>query len=625
MELKSGTEIQGGRYRIIRTLGRGGFGITYLAEQVMAKRNVCIKEFFPKDYYTREGETNGLTIASAGFAETMDKFRAKFTKEAQTIAALDHPNIIPIHDVFEENNTSYYVMEYIEGEALNSIVKRHGALSEDIAVGYIRQVADALGHIHEQHIMHLDVKPGNIMLRSKDNRAILIDFGLSKHYDANSGEATSTSPVGVSHGYAPMEQYRQGGVSQFSPETDIYSLGATLYYLVTGSTPPEATIVADDGLPKLPTHLSRSVRTAIEQAMADKRRQRPQTIKAFLDLLDNDSKSSTEPLVEEKTEIITKTTASTSESSPKQTTSPEHTHKPKRRHWWLWVIISAIVAVVALYFILAKGDDSAQADSITELFNKGVKYCDQGDYTEAIKYFKRAAEQGDAAAQYKLGSCYYYGKGVAIDYIQAVEWYRKAAEQGDAAAQYALGVCYNNGEGVTQDFDEAIKWCRKAAEQGDAYAQYSLGYCYYYGNGVAIDYIQAVEWYRKAAEQGDAYAQYSLGVCYSNGEGVTQDFDEAIKWYRKAAEQGNAYAQCALGVCYSNGEGVTQDFDEAIKWYRKAAEQGDAYAQYNLGVCYSNGEGVTQDYNKAAEWFSKAAEQGNTLAQERLEDLGESW
>ena len=288
MHLKSGTLLKRGDYRIINSLGRGGFGITYLAEQVSLHRRVCIKEFFPKDYYKRDGDTGALTLSSDGFAEMMGKFKAKFVKEAQTIATLNHANIIPIHDVFEENNTCYYVMEYIEGESLSDIVKRGGAMSERDAVAYIKQVASALEHIHEQQIMHLDVKPGNIMVRSKDNRAILIDFGLSKHYDATSGEATSTTPVGVSHGFAPMEQYRPGGVSTFSPETDIYSLGATLYYLVTGSVPPLAADIADDGLPALPAHLSSGVHRAIEGAMEVQRRRRPHNAAEFLALLGDD-------------------------------------------------------------------------------------------------------------------------------------------------------------------------------------------------------------------------------------------------------------------------------------------------------------------------------------------------
>ncbi len=287
MKLQTGTLLEHGKYRIISSLGRGGFGITYLAEQVMAKRKVCIKEFFPKDYYKRDGDTSALILSSDGFAETMDKYKAKFIKEAQTIAALEHTNITHIFDVFEENGTAYYVMEYIEGESLSDIVKRRGALAEAKAVAYIRQVAAALEYIHHRQIMHLDVKPGNIMVRRDDDRAILIDFGLSKHYDDKSGEATSTTPVGVSHGFAPMEQYQQGGVKEFSPETDIYSLAASLYYLATGDIPPQAANIADEGLPELPSHLSSGVRNAIERSMETQRKRRPHSMAEFVLLLND--------------------------------------------------------------------------------------------------------------------------------------------------------------------------------------------------------------------------------------------------------------------------------------------------------------------------------------------------
>ena len=286
MELRPGMYLQGDKYRIIKVLGNGGFGITYLAEHELAGRNVCIKEFFPKEYYNRTSDSHNVSLGSQGSAEMMDAYKAKFIKEAKTIARLDHPNIIHIHDVFAENNTAYYVMEYIEGESLADVVRKGGALKEEEAVEYIRIIASAIGYIHEQRIMHLDIKPANIMLRKRDNRAILIDFGLSKQYDGD-GHQTSSTPVGISAGYAPMEQYQQGGVKEFSPETDIYSLGATLYTLVTGAIPPQAAIIADEGFPELPSHLSASVRRAIETSMLIQRRRRPHSIEEFLALLDN--------------------------------------------------------------------------------------------------------------------------------------------------------------------------------------------------------------------------------------------------------------------------------------------------------------------------------------------------
>lgn len=284
MELQGGTLLQGGRYRIIHTLGRGGFGITYLAEDKRFNRVVCIKEFFPKNYYKRANNSSNLIISSEGFADTMDKCKEKFIKEAQIIATLNHLNITRIFDLFEENSSAYYVMEYIKGESLSSVVQRCGALSEREAIGYITQIASALKYIHNRNIMHLDVKPGNIMLRNSDGCAILIDFGLSKHYDDN-GDATSTmSVVGASHGFAPMEQYKKGGVGHFSPETDIYSLGATLYYLVTGNTPPEAAALLSEPL-NIPASISPNVKNAILVSMAIAPQQRPQSIDEFMEIL----------------------------------------------------------------------------------------------------------------------------------------------------------------------------------------------------------------------------------------------------------------------------------------------------------------------------------------------------
>ena len=377
MHLQSGTLLERGKYRIISTLGRGGFGVTYLAEQVSLRRRVCIKEFFPKDYYKRNDD-DSLTVSSDGFAEMMDKFKAKFIKEAQTIAALDHPNIIHIHDVFEENGTAYYVMDYIEGEPLSELVKGNGAMSERDAAAYIKQIAAALEHIHDRKINHLDVKPGNIMVRREDNRAILIDFGLSKHYDAESGEATSTTPVGVSHGYAPMEQYKQGGVSKFSPETDIYSLGATLYYLVTGSVPPQAADIGKDGIGELPSELSSNVCVAIRKSMSYWKEDRPHTIKEFMALLDN------------------------------KVVKP----KPKMRRWWVWslLLLFIVVLCISLKDLLRSGDNAkevAREEKRVEIpAEEVVTTPAESDIEDVIEEgVGVCCEAGDAEYEEEVGEC----------------------------------------------------------------------------------------------------------------------------------------------------------------------------------------------------------------------------
>ena len=282
--LSSESSLQGGRYRIVRMLGSGGFGITYLGTQTGLERNIVIKEFFMSGYCLRDEYSNLITVPTVSNVEFVERFKDKFLKEARHIAQLKHPNIVNIIDVFEENGTAYYVMDFIEGGSLVEKVQREGSLPENVAKRYILQIADALNYIHQRYMNHLDVKPGNIMLSRNDN-AILIDFGLSKQYDSQTGHQTSTTPVGISHGYAPMEQYKEGGVSEFSPETDIYSLGATLYYLLTGARPPVSQEINEDGLPLdqlKAKNISWPTISAIINAMKPRRKERTHDINTFI-------------------------------------------------------------------------------------------------------------------------------------------------------------------------------------------------------------------------------------------------------------------------------------------------------------------------------------------------------
>ena len=640
-QLTTGASLQGGKYHIERVLGQGGFGITYLATQKLLNRKVAIKEFFMRDFCSRMGDTSSVSLGTEGNRAVMDRYMAKFLKEAQTIAALDHPHIIRIYDIFQENNTAYYVMEYIEGESLSQLVKKRGPLPEEEVLHYIRAVASALKYVHQRHINHLDVKPSNIMVRRSDHRVFLLDFGLSKQYDAE-GNQTSSTPVGISHGYAPMEQYTPGGVKDFSPQTDIYALGATLYYLLTGITPPTASDLLETEL-SFPATLSPQFGQVIRESMQLRKTSRPKDVDAFLALLPQPEEEDEVTVVDVK---VPGTEDAGTAGEDKEEVKPKFPIDLKKI---LIGVAAAVVLIIMIVLVVPRSSGTAE-----EIYNAALEAYDERDYetaaalyrkaaekgnanaqcnlgymyangegveqddAEAIKWYRQAAEAGNIAAQYNLALRYESGNGVAQDDVEAVKWYRKAAEQGDADAQYELGGKYANGEGVTQDDAEAVEWYRKAAGQDHARAQCDLGYMYETGRGVSQDHVEAAAWYRKAAEQGNAVGQYNLGVLYDNGRGVELDDVEAIKWYRKAADQGDVDAQFNLGVMYDNGEGVAEDDAEAAEWYRKAAEQGFAKAQYYLGIAYDNGDGVAQDDAEAVKWYRKAAEQGYASAQNNL-------
>ena len=173
-QLTKDTLLHGGTYKIVKMLGQGSFGITYLAEHTSLGKKVAIKEFFMKELNSRsdDGSITGLSDGSLPY-----NYAQKFRKEAQNLARLEHSNIVRVTDCFDENGTFYYVMDYIEGQDLNSYVKQH-ALSETEAVAIIKDVANALIYMHdEKHMLHLDLKPGNVMRRNSDGHIFLIDFG----------------------------------------------------------------------------------------------------------------------------------------------------------------------------------------------------------------------------------------------------------------------------------------------------------------------------------------------------------------------------------------------------------------------------------------------------------------
>ncbi len=353
--LSPGTKLQHGAYKITKVLGQGGFGITYLAEDVNLQRLVAIKEFFPKDYCDRDDTTSQVSLGTKNTAEFVNRLKAKFLKEARNIARLDHPGIIRIYSAFEENNTAYYVMEYIEGGSLSALVKERGTLTEEKALRYIGKVAEALEYIHARRLNHLDVKPANIMIRKDGDLPILIDFGLSKQYDSD-GKQTSTTPTGISHGFAPIEQYNDGGVKEFSPQTDIYSLAATLYYALSGLVPPQATRLFDEQL-TFPASVPPRMIGTISKAMSSGRRDRQATVGAFITDLN------AKPQPQEQTELPARNHTNAQPTTAKPKSQDQHRNNAtgqKKRAVRLVVgsIFIFFVAVLAI-FVWQRRDHNA--------------------------------------------------------------------------------------------------------------------------------------------------------------------------------------------------------------------------------------------------------------------------
>ena len=564
------TTLQNGRYQIKSILGQGGFGITYRAVQTSLGRTVAIKEFFMKDYCERAEDSTHVTMGTQSSREMVQRYRDKFEKEACTLARLKHPHIVPVIDVFQENNTSYYVMEYAEGASLKQQVDQEGPLSEARAVNYILQVADALRYLHRQHICHLDIKPANI-LTTAHGEAILADFGLAKQYDEEEGE-TSTTPVGKSKGYAPPEQYRTGGVQSFSPETDVYALGATLYFLLTGETPPESVLLNEQSLDVtlLSPHMAQVVQAAMQLRRADR-----VTLEVFINILNRKEKDA-ETIIDQPTQI---------------------NNKP--RHWTKQISIGLILIVLLgglVFYSLSQSHPTSDTAVLTAAQDSieilpAISASDENinghsnaerrpDKPTTLEATTTTEEYNQLANPNRVPQIADSEK-IKIETINKKSPLKvliKAAEQGNAKAQRYLAIRYNNGDGLSRSLAKAVEWFTKAAEGGDFYAQLVLGEFYKGGIGVTKNDRIAKEYFAKAAkssqkavERGrDAEALYSLGVCYDRGYGVIRDEAIAVDLYQKAAELGNTSAMNELSERYRYGDGVEKDITQAEYWENKA-------------------------------------------------------
>lgn len=276
--LEIGKTFGGGRYIVERVLGIGGFGITYYVKHVELGIHYAVKEFFISGKCIRESDRSTVLLQNINQSR-YDKLKKRFADEARTLVALNNPHVVKVIDIFEENNTSYIVMEYVPGITLQQKVDSEGKMSIPEAINCIGQLAEAVSYIHDKHVLHRDIKPDNVML-TPDNRVVLVDFGSAREFVND--EVQNQTAI-LTHGYAPIEQYSSNGKK--GNYTDIYALGGVFYFALTGEKPMDATTRTYDEIksPKdLNPDIPEAVNNTIMKAMAMKPEDRYQTVHDFM-------------------------------------------------------------------------------------------------------------------------------------------------------------------------------------------------------------------------------------------------------------------------------------------------------------------------------------------------------
>jgi len=265
-------------YEIDSVLGKpGGFGITYLATDTQLRQSVAIKEYLPSDFAIREG-VNTVSIKSSSDQESFQWGLKCFIDEAQVLAKFNHQNIVKVLRFFEANGTAYMVMEYQEGKSLTDYLKGGRTLTEKELLTIVLPLLDGLIEVHKAGFLHRDIKPSNIYIHS-NNIPILLDFGSARYVV---GQKTRSVTSIVTPGYAPLEQY-DSEVKNQGPWTDIYALGAVMYYAISGEAPPAATrrIMKDPMIPAVKVgkgNYNNRLLKAIDWALELSEEDRPQTI-----------------------------------------------------------------------------------------------------------------------------------------------------------------------------------------------------------------------------------------------------------------------------------------------------------------------------------------------------------
>ncbi len=386
--LNSGVALHGGTYRIERVLGQGSFGITYLATakfvtegnlgKMEVEAKVAIKEFFMSEVNSRHDDGSSVEGSSGS---VFTNYRRKFRKEAENLSKLSHPNIVKVLDVFDENNTTYYVMEFLEGANVDDYIKEKGHLDEKEAIDIIKTVGKAVEYMHSRKMLHLDIKPRNIMHKS-DGGYYLIDFGLSKQF-SEGGEPESSTSIGLgTPGYAPIEQasYKQDG--SFPATLDVYALGATLFKMLTGKRPPEATYILNDGFPDedfKALNVSDHTLNVLRKSMAPMKKARYSTVREFLYALDGKGEEEKTIVANSEATVVTGAVIKEPEIKPEarrktdvKTEKPhpyqppiEKEEKPQKSNSWIWIGGGIVAAIILLIIFIPKGGSKvAMADSV---------------------------------------------------------------------------------------------------------------------------------------------------------------------------------------------------------------------------------------------------------------------
>ncbi len=606
----------GSNYDLGRLIGRGGFAEVYIVHDRRLKRDLALKALRPD-----------LVIS--------EHLLQRFRREAETVAALRHPHIVPIYDVGEADGVAYLMMPYIQGESLRALLAREGPRPAREACRILLEAADALDAAHDAGVIHRDIKPENIMLEGKGRRAQLMDFGISKAIDTSDSGPGLTSTgmlVGTPHYMSPEQA---AGEPHLDHRSDQYSLAVVGYQMITGSLPfdgdsTRAVLFQQMvGVPKslrdLVPDVPAAVAFAIDRALSKEPKDRFASMAAFAEAI---AGPDAWPLGAGTLDSIMNAPSAEQARVTAAVAAPATSRLrllPKA------ALVTVAVAAAALAYTKIRTPAAAPAPvdstaAVAAATPPAATDSVASQQAAAVPPQSPATTEPDrpaatvAATPAAPATLNCQAAVTAERWADAVRVCTSEAERGSAAASRRLASLYTRGTGVPQSDSLAAVWYRAAFAAGDAPSAFRLGVMYANGVGVTQNDVEATSLLRRAADANVAEAWPVLAERYEQGLGTRRNEQEASFWYRRAAEAGNRAAQFNLGQMYLRGRGVPRSEQDASVWFSRAAEQDHPGAEYELGMMYIRGRaGLVKDEAVGVQWLERAARQGHTEAAKELE------
>jgi serine/threonine protein kinase/TPR repeat protein len=601
----------GKSYELGRLLGRGGYAEVFAVRDTRLKRELAVKVLRPD-----------LILTEA--------LVARFRREAEAVAVLEHPNIVPIYDVGEGDGICWLVMPLVRGETLKSRLAREQRLAVPEARRILAEAANALQAAHSAGVVHRDIKPENLMLESKTGRVLLMDFGIAKAMDTSGDDRiTGTGVVIGTPQYMSPEQAM--GSQTPDPRSDQYSLAVVGYQMASGTVPFEGENVREviarqmleepiplsRWVPDIPPAMSR----AIHQALNKDPKKRFTSIDAFSRSLQG--------------EIV-----GPAEGGRVPPRASKFNIPHRKRQWaaavvWILTIGGVAWAGNRLEFIGGSAPPSTKPDSVPSgpsaiappppaprvrrpsSPGPAQPAPPKRSGTPAATIATRDTVVGQPPAPARTCASAY----AAADWGTAFSLCKASADT-SIPARRMLGIMYAEGKGVAEDQRQASAYLRDAAEEADLQAVWLMAQRYDAGVGTEPNPERASGFYLLAARLDKKEAWPIVAERYAAGNGFRKNDEEAFVWWRKAADSlRHLPSMTRVAEAYSRGRGVKKDELLAQSWYFRAAEQGDPEAQYQVGMMHIKGKGVAKNPFTARGWLEKAASRGHEAARLELAKL----